>query len=175
MYLMGWKAAAVLGLLALQEGEGLYTDEERGFSVPIPKGWSLTRSKDVSKYLVMRAPAEARSGATLILAVQDPMKAVFDGQVTLDAFLEEVMKQYPKRFAEYEFVKAEKGKEGENPTLSLYYKYTSSGQRIAQLQHLVWSRAQHWSLSWGCLDSAFEPNRGLFERASKAFRPAPRK
>lgn len=175
MYLMGWKAAAVLGLLALQEGEGLYTDEERGFSVPIPKGWSLTRSKDVSKYLVMRAPAEARSGATLILAVQDPMKAVFDGQVTLDAFLEEVMKQYPKRFAEYEFVKAEKGKDGENLTLDLHYRYNSSGRRIGQLQRLVWTKTQHYSLTFGCLADAFEANRESFEKWAKVFKPAAKK
>ena len=155
-------------LAAAQEVGPAYTDEERGFSVAIPKGWSATRSKDLNRYLVLRAPEEARSGATLVLAAREPMKAVFDGQVTLDGFLEEVKKQYPKKFADFEFVKAEKGKEGENPTLSLYYRYTSAGQKIGQLQHLVWSRNGHWSLSWGCLDTAFEANRELFERGSRS-------
>lgn len=168
------KALLLLALL-LQEADGTYTDDERGFSVPLPRGWSVTRSKDSSKYLVMRAPAEPRTGATLILAVQDPMKAVFDGQVTLDQFLEEVKKQYPSKFKDYEFLKAEKGKDGENLTLALTYRYTSGSQKIGQLQYLVWSRSQHWSLSWGCLDEAFEKQRESFEKWSKAFKPAARK
>jgi len=167
---------AISVVLRLQEGDVVYTDEERGFSIPIPKGWTATRSTDRNKYLVLRAPAEPRTGSTLILAIQDPMKAVTDGAVTLDAFLEEVKKQYPKKFTDYEFVKAEKGKEGENLTLSLYYRYTSSGkQKVGQLQHLVWSRTQHWSLSWGCLDEVFESQRELFEKHSKAFRPVLKK
>ncbi len=168
-------AFALALALFLQEAESTYTDEERGFSIPIPKGWSVARSKDSSKYLVMRAPAEARTGATLILAIHDPMKAVFDGQVTLDQFLEQVKKQYPSKFTDFEFVKAEKGKEGENPTLALTYRYASSGQKIGQLQFLVWTRAQHYSLTWGCLDDAFEKHREAFEKGSKAFKPAPKK
>lgn len=135
----------------------------------------MTRTKDVNRHLVLQAPAEARSGATLVLAVREPMKAVFDGLVTLDAFLEEAKKQYPKKFADFEFVKAEKGKDGESLTLTLVYRYTSAGQKIGQLQHLVWTRTQHWSLSWGCLDSAFEQNRELFERGSRSFRTVPKK
>ena len=168
-------AAVAILVPLLQDGDVLYTDEERGFSIPIPKGWTATRSVDRSKTLVLRAPAEPRTGATLILAIQDPMKAVFDGTITLDTFTEEVKKQYPKRMTDFEWVKAEKGKDGENPTLTLYYRYTSSGQKIGQLQHLVWSRTQHWSLSWGCLDEAFEKQRELFEKHSKAFKPAAKK
>jgi hypothetical protein len=169
------RLALALAFLVFQEGESTYTDEERGFSIPIPRSWSVARSKDSSKYLVMRAPAEARTGATFILAIHDPMKPVFDGQVTLDQFLEEVKKQYPSKFAGFEFVKAEKGKDGENPTLALTYRYASSGQKIGQLQFLVWTRTQHYSLTWGCLDEAYEKNREGFEKWSKAFRPAPRK
>jgi hypothetical protein len=161
---------AICILATAQEVDATYTDEERGFSVLLPQGWSATRAKDVNRHLVLHAPADARSGATLVLAVREPMKAVFDGQLTLDAFLDEVKKQYPKKFADFEFVKAEKGREGENPTLTLVYRYTSAGQKIGQLQHLVWSRGQHWSLSWGCLDAVFEQNRELFERGSKSFR-----
>lgn len=167
--------ALLLLLAVLQEADTIYTDDEKGFSVPIPRGWSVTRSKDSMKYLVMRTPAEARTGATLILAVQDPMKAVFDGQVTLDQFLEEVKKQYPAKFKDYEFVKAEKGKDGENLTLALSYRYTSGTQKIGQYQYLVWSRTQHWSLSWGCLGDAFEKERESFEKWSKAFKPAAKK
>ena len=158
-----------------QDAESTYTDEERGFSIPIPKGWSATRSADRSKYLVLRAPAETRTGATLILAIQDPMKAVTDGTITLDTFIEEVKKQLPKRYTDFEFVKAEKGKDGDNLTLTLHYRYASSGQRIGQLQYLVWTRTQHWSLSWGCLDESFEKHRELFEKGSKAFKPSLKK
>ena len=155
-----------------QEGEALYTDEEKGFSIPVPKGWSITRSADSGKALVLRAPAEPRTGSTLILAAQGPMKAVTDGTVTLDGFLEEVKKQYPKKFTDFEFVKADKGKDGDgNLTLALQYRYASGGNKIGQLQHLVWTRTQHWSLSWGCLDEAFEKQRELFEKYSKAFKP----
>src|SRR5436190_4011862 len=100
------KLLALLSALLVilrQEGESVYTDEEKGFSIPVPKGWSITRSVDRSKCLILRAPAEARSGATLILAIADPMKAVTDGLVSLDAFLEEVKKQYPKKFSDFEF------------------------------------------------------------------------
>ena len=162
---------AAIVALGRQDAESVYTDEEKGFSIPIPKGWSVTRSAERSKTLVLRAPAEARTGATLILAIQDPMKAIVDGSLSLDAFLEEVKKQYPKKFSEFEWVKSEKGKEGDNLTLTLYYKYTNSGNRIGQLQHLVWTRANHWSLSWGCMDDAFEKQKETFERCSKAFRP----
>ena len=162
---------AALGVLCRQDVDSIYTDEERGFSIPVPQGWSITRTADRSKSLILRAPADARTGATLILAIQDPMKAVFDGTITLDTFLEEVKKQYPKKFTEFEWVKSEKGKDGENPTLTLYYKYTTSGNRISQMQHLVWTRGNHWSLSWGCLDDAFEKQKETFERCSKAFRP----
>lgn len=154
-----------------QEPESVYTDEEKGYSIPIPKGWSVTRGADPAKSLLLRAPAEARNGATLILAVQDPMKAIVDGTLSLDAYLEEVKKQYPKKFTDFEWVKTVKGKEGDNLTLSLYYRYTSGGSKIGQLQHLVWTRAHHWSLSWGCLDDAFEKQKETFERCSKAFRP----
>ena len=143
-------------VLARQEGEALYTDEEKGFSIPVPAGWAVTHSADRSRYLVLRAPASPRTGSTLILAVQDPMKAVTDGTVTLDGFLEEVKKQYPRKFTDYEFVKAEKGKDGDgNLTLAISYRYTSGGNKIGQYQHLVWTRTAHWSLSWGCLDEAF--------------------
>ena len=164
-------------LVALrQEGEALYTDEEKGFTIPIPAGWAVTHSADRGKYLVLRAPAAPRTGATLILAVQDPMKAVTDGAVTLDGFLEEVKKQYPKKFTEFEFVKADKGKDGDgNLTLSLQYRYMSGGNKIGQYQHLVWTKTQHWSLSWGCLDEAFEKQRDLFEKVSKAFKPGLKK
>src|SRR5262245_60813435 len=160
-----------IAALCRQEAESVYTDEEKGFSIPVPKGWSVTRSAERSKTLVLRAPAEPRTGATLILAIQDPMKAIVDGSLSLDAFIEEVKKQYPKKFSEFEWVKSEKGKQGDHLTLTRYYKYTSSGNRIAQLQHLVWTRANHWSLSWGCLDDAFEKQKETFERCSKAFRP----
>jgi hypothetical protein len=162
---------AAFAALCRQEPESLYTDEEKGFSLPIPRGWSVTRSADRGKLLTLRAPAETRSGATLILAVQDPMKAIVDGSLSLDAYIEEVKKQYPKKFADFEWVKTEKGKEGENPTVTLTYRYTSSGARICQLQHLVWTRGNHWSLSWGCVDEAFEKQKDAFERCSKAFRP----
>lgn len=165
----------VVSALARQDAESTYTDEERGFSVPIPKGWSAVRSADRSKYLVLRSPPELRTGATLILTIQDPMKAVNDGLVTLDQFIDEVKKQLPKRYSDFEFVKADKGKDGENLTLSLYYRYSSSGQKIQQLQYLIWTKTQHWSLSWGCLDEAFEKNRDLFERCSKAFKPSLKK
>jgi hypothetical protein len=162
---------AVFVVWCRQEAESIYTDEEKGFSIPIPKGWSVTRSADRSKILSLRAPADARTGATLILAIQDPMKAIVDGSLSLDAYIDEVKKQYPKKFAEFEWVKADKGKEGENLTVTLYYRYTNSGNRIGQLQHLVWTRGNHWSLSWGCLEDAFEKQRETFERCSKAFRP----
>lgn len=165
----------LLLVLLAQDAESVYTDEERGFSIPIPRGWSVARGKDATKYLVLRAPAEPRTGSTLILAVQDPMKAVFDGQVTLDQFLDEVKKQYPTKFKDFEFVKAEKGKDGENLTLALTYRYTSGGQKIGQYQYLVWSRANHWSLSWGCLAEAFEKERATFEKGSKAFKVTARK
>jgi hypothetical protein len=162
-------------LWALQETEGTYTDEERGFSITIPKGWSVTRGTDRSKALILRAPPEARTGSTCIITLQDSMKAVFDGQVTLDQFLEEVKKQYPKKFADFEFGKAEKGKDGENPTLALTYRYTNSGQKIGQLQMLVWTRTQHWSLSFGCLADQYESQREFFERTSKSFKPGVKK
>src|SRR5262245_14194977 len=116
---------AALLLLFRQEAESVYTDEEKGFSIPVPKGWSITRSAERSKSLILRAPAEARTGATLILAIQDPMKAIAEGSLSLDTYLEEVKKQYPKKFTDFEWVKSEKGKDGDNPTLSLYYRYTS--------------------------------------------------
>ncbi len=154
-----------------QDAESIYTDDEKGFSIPIPKGWSVTRSADPSRSLILRAPAEARNGATLILAVQDPMKAISDGTLSLDVFLEEVKKQYPKKFTDFEWVNAVKGKDGDNYTLTLYYRYKSGASRIGQLQHLVWTKGNHWSLSWGCLDEAFEKQKETFERCSKAFRP----
>lgn len=168
------KSALILAVFVLycrQEAESSYTDEERGFSIPVPRGWSITRSADRSKCLTLRSPAEARTGAMLILALQDPMKAVVDGSVSLDAFIEEVKKQYPKKFSEFEWVKAEKGKEGDNLTLTLYYRYTTSGRKLGQLQHLVWTQSSHWSLSWGCLEEAFEKQKETFERCSKAFKP----
>ena len=170
------KIVACLALLVvLQEVEGTYLDEERGFSIVIPKGWSLTRGTDRSKALVLRAPPEARTGSTCIITLQDPMKAVYDGQVTLDQFLDEVKKQYPKKFTEFEFLKAEKGKDGENPTLALTYRYTNSGQRIGQFQMLVWTKTQHWSLSWGCLADQYESQRELFERVAKTFKAGVKK
>jgi hypothetical protein len=173
---MGGPVNVALYLIALvasfrQDAESVYTDEEKGFSIPIPKGWSLNRSADPSKCLVLRAPAETRSGATLILAVQDPMKAIADGTLSLDVFVEEVKKQYPKKFTEFEWINAVKGKEGDTVTLTLYYRYKSGASRIGQLQHLVWTRGNHYSLSWGCLDDAFEKQKETFERCSKAFRP----
>ena len=167
--------AGAIAALARQEAETTYTDEERGFSVPVPKGWSITRSSDRAKYLLLRAPPEQRTGAMLILAVYDPMKAVTDGLITLDTFVEEVKKNYPKRFTDFEFVKAEKGKDGDALTLFLQYRYTNGGQRIGQLQYLVWTKTQHWSLSWGCLDEAFEKNREQFEKCSKAFKALQKK
>lgn len=161
--------------LLMQDVEGVYTDEAYGISAPIPKGWSVTRSADRNKAVTMRAPAEARTGATFILAVAEPMPDVTSGRVTLDKFLEEVQKQYPLKFKEYEFVKAEKGKDGENLTLDLTYRYTSSGNKIGQLQRLVWTKTQHYSLTWGCLADAFEANRESFEKWSRAFKPATKK
>jgi len=166
---------AIVALLALQEAEGTYTDEERGFSIAIPAGWSVTRGTDKARALVLRAPLVPRTGSTCIIAVQDPMKAVFDGQVTLDQFLEEVKKQYPKKFSDYEFVKADKGKDGENPTLALTYRYTSGGNKIGQLQVLVWTKTQHYSLSWGCLADQFDSQRELFEKGAKTFKPGVKK
>lgn len=162
-------------LPALQEAEPTYTDEERGFSIPIPKGWSVTRPTDKNATLILKAPAEARTGATCLVHLQDAQKDVFEGKISLETYLEEVKKQYPKRFQDFEWVRSEKGKDGENPTLSLIYRYTNSGQKIEQLQHLIWTRNQHYSLSWGCLNGAFEKNRDLFEKASRAFKPLPKK
>ena len=155
----------------LQEG-AVYIDEEKGYAAAIPAGWSVTRGKDPNRQLVMQAPA-GQAGATFVLAVQPPMKAVSDGQVTLDVFLEEVKKAYPKKFTDFEFVKAEKGKEGENLTLSLTYKYTSAGNKIGQLQKLIWTKTQHWSLSFGCLADAFEQHAPAFEKHAVAFKPEP--
>jgi hypothetical protein len=153
-------------LLALQD----YVDEEKGFSAPIPPGWSVTRGKELSRYLVMREPSGA-AGATFVLAIQPPMKAVSDGQVTLDAFVEDVKKGYAKRFTDFEFGKAEKGKDGDALTLNLTYGYTSGGNKIGQLQRLIWTKTQHWSLTYGCLAEAFEARRPEFEKHALAFKP----
>jgi hypothetical protein len=163
--------AALLG----QDAEGVFTDDAYGFSIAIPKGWSVARSADKNRAVTMRAPAEARTGATLIVAQAEPMPDVTSGRVTLDRFLEEVQKQYPSKFKDYEFVKAEKGKDGDHLVLDLTYRYTSSGQKIGQLQRLVWTRTHHWSLTWGCLADAFEVNRETFERGSKSFKPSAKK
>jgi hypothetical protein len=165
----------ILLALLVQDGEGVYIDEAYGITATIPKGWSVTRSADRNKALTMRAPAEARTGATFVLAIAEPMPDVMSGRVTLDKFLEEVQKQYPTKFKEYEFAGAEKGKDGEHLTLDLYYRYNSSGQRIGQLQRLVWTKTQHYSLTFGCLADAFEANRESFEKWAKTFKPAPRK
>lgn len=158
-------------LAALLQDGAVYVDEEKGYTAAIPAGWSLTRGKDPNRQLVMHAPA-GQAGATFVLAVQPPMKAVSEGQVTLDAFLEEVKKAYPKKFTDFEFVKAEKGKDGEHLTLSLTYRYTSAGNRIGQLQKLIWTKTQHWSLSFGCLAEAFEQHAPAFEKHAAAFKPA---
>ena len=50
-----------------------------------------------------------------------------------------------------EFVKAEKGKDGDALTLDLYYTYMSAGQKIGQLQRLVWTKTAHYSVVFGCL------------------------
>jgi hypothetical protein len=151
-----------------------YVDEEKGFSAPIPPGWSVTRGKDANRYLVMHAPS-GHGGATFVLAVQPPMKAVSDGQVTLDAFVEEVKKGYPKKFTDFEFGKAEKGKDGDALTLNLTYTYASGGNRIGQLQRLIWTKTQHWSLTFGCLADAFEAQRPAFEKHAAAFKPGAKK
>ena len=170
------RIAALAFWLLAQEAEGVYTDEERGFSMPIPKGWSVTRSADRAKALTMRPPAEAHPQSTCVVAVQDAMKAVTDGQVTLDRFLEEVKKEYPKKFVDFEFVKAEKGKDGENLTLSLVYKYTSGGQqKIQQFQHLVWTKTAHVSVVFGCRVDAFDGQLDFFEKHAKAFKALPKK
>lgn len=159
--------------LVLSGVEGLlqdYVDEEKGFSAPIPPGWSVTRGKDAARYLTMHAP-QGNAGATFVLAVQPPMKSVTDGQVTLDAFLEEVKKAYPKKFTDFEFGRAEKGKDGDALTLNLYYTYSSGGNRIGQLQRLIWTKTQHWSLTFGCLADAFEAKRPEFEKHATAFKP----
>ncbi len=165
----------LLTVLLLQEGEGVYADEAYGVSMPIPKGWSVTRSADRNKAITMRAPAEPRTGATFILAVAEPMPDVTSGRVTLDRFLEEVQKQYPLKFKDYEFVKAEKGKSGEHLTLTLAYRYTSGANKIGQLQHLVWTKTNHYSLTWGCLVEAFDANRDSFAAWSRDFKPLPKK
>ncbi|HXX93904.1 MAG TPA: hypothetical protein VEN81_09735 [Planctomycetota bacterium] len=169
-----------IGVLALvfcrQEADATYTDEEKGFSMTIPAGWSMTRSSEKSRYLLLRAPAGTRSGAMLILAISEPSKGISDGSITLDTYIEEMKKQYPKKFMEFEFVKAEKGKDpDQNPMVDLTYRYTNGGNRIGQLQHVLWTRTQSWSLSWGCLDDGFEKNRELFDRISRTFKPLPKK
>ena len=123
----------------------------------------------------MKAPVRDRSGGTLILQVSPAQKAVVNGTVTLDRYLEEVKKQYPSRFEDFEWVKTEKGKQGENLTLALTYKYSTSGQTVEQLQFLVWTEDHHYSLSWGCLASRFQQNRKLFEKVSGAFKPDEKK
>lgn len=158
-------------LLALAQD---YVDEEKGFTAPIPPGWSVTRGKEASRYLVMREPSGS-AGATFVLAIQPPMKAVSEGQVTLDAFVEEVKKGYAKRFTDFEFGRAEKGKDGDALTLDLYYSYTSAGHKIGQLQRLIWTKTQHWSLTFGCLSDAFEARRPEFEKHARGFRAGPRK
>jgi hypothetical protein len=160
-------------LLALAQ-EAVYVDDEKGFSAALPPGWSATRGKEAARTLVLTAPS-GQAGATCVIAVQPPMKAVTDGQVTLDAFLEEVKKGYPKKFAEFQFVKAEKGKDGDALILDLYYTYTSGGQKIGQLQRLVWTRTQHFSVVFGCLADAFEKQRPDFEKYARAFKAGPRK
>jgi hypothetical protein len=170
-----WCLLPLLGAFLAQESEGTYTDEERGFSIPIPKGWSVIRAADKSPCLSMKAPPETRTGATLILHIQDPQKEVAEGTLTLDKVLEEAKKQYAKRFQDFEWDHAEKGKDGDIPTLTIYYRYTYQGQKIGQLQHLLWTRKQHYSLSWGCRADAFEANRETFEKCSKAFKLLPGK
>jgi hypothetical protein len=163
----------LLAALAFPQ-EAVYTDDEKGFSAALPPGWSVTRGKDAARVLVLTAPA-GHAGATCVIAIQPPMKAVVDGQVTLDAFLEEVKKGYPKKFMNFEFGRAEKGRDGEALTLDLYYTYLSGGQRIGQLQRLVWTKTQHASVVFGCLADAFEKERPDFEKYARAFKAGPRK
>ena len=162
-------------LIGPQEPGQTYTDKERGFTVPIPKGWTLQKPTPEDPRLILKAPAEDRSGATLILVTRESMKAVYDRQVSLDRFLEAVKEQYPTRFKDFEFKKAKKGKKGRILTLGLTYIYTSSDQKIGQYQFLVWTRNHHYSLTWGCLASKFDENRELFEKTSAAFSTRTRK
>ena len=160
--------------LALAVQEATFSDEEKGFTAAIPPGWSVTRGKEATRHLVLTAPA-GQAGSTCVIAVQPPMKAVTDGQVSLDAFLDEVKKAYPKKFAGFEFAKAEKGKDGDALILDLYYTYMSAGQKIGQLQRLVWTKTQHYSIVFGCLADAFESKKADFETYAKAFKAGPKK
>lgn len=167
--------AAALIAFGLQDLDAAYVDEERDFSIPIPKGWSVVRASDKSACLSMRAPAQDRTGAQFMLHILDPQKDVFDGTIKLDAVIDEQKKKFPKRFQDFKWGKAEKGKDGDTLTLAVTYRYTNGGQKIGQLQYLLWTRKHHYSLTWGCAADGFEQNRETFEKASKAFKPSVKK
>ncbi len=59
---------ALLAALALQEP---HVDDARGYSIPVPKGWSITAAGDDIAALRM-----SRDNATFVLRLGTPLRAV---------------------------------------------------------------------------------------------------
>jgi len=168
--------AIVIAFAAVQEKErekaALYTDEARGFSIPIPKGWSVTTSEG-QNCLSMAAPDDSKANVTV--SRMAPIADLVSGKMTWDDLVKTLKAGLVKTFEDYEVTRKEEGACGAAKAMLLCAKFTASGAKTRNLQYLVADAAAFYVVTWTTPEKHWETQKDGFEICSRAFTLAVKK
>ncbi len=150
---------ALLAALALQGGDP-HVDAARGFSIPVPQGWSIDSAGDDIAALRM-----SKGDARFALRLGTPMRAVNGASPILDDLAEQLRVRNGRKFKEYEHTRVE----ATARTLLLEASYLVDEQPVRCFQYIVSDPSRLCVLTWTAPAESYEALRATFESASRAF------
>jgi hypothetical protein len=165
-------AFAFLSAWAAQEKDSLFTDDEKGYSILIPQGWSVTRLKETK---CLKMTANDKTGANFVLNLDDADADYVAGKLTGDSFIGQLKEAYPKQFEGFELVSADSSKAGDDLTVTLDAKLTSSGIPMRMLQKFVFTKTHVCILAWCVAATGWEAHKETFQKGAKSFKLFPKK
>jgi hypothetical protein len=156
-----------LAVAVAMQAESRFVDEVRGYTVPIPAGWSvlIVREQGVS----VRLKPNDGSDAALSLRIRPPMKDLADGSVKPEEFGEKMKQEYLKKYPDYSMNRCEGGKHGDVPCLLIAGSYTKDGKKVVSMQFMVADPANLWVLTATVTADKYDAHKDAFEKIARGL------
>lgn len=152
---------ALLAVLVLQDSA--YTDEARGFSIPLA-GWTVAaRDGDIGAVRI------TRGAATALVRVQAPMRALRGTAVDVREITGSIRDQFRKKFKDYEQAQVREA-EGR---LTIEATYTASEVAMRSLQILLSTPRAVYVVTWIVPQAEWEERRAEVEAMAAGFTVKP--
>jgi hypothetical protein len=147
--------------------KSIWRDEKRGFSIPVPEGWTARAGKDSAVALEMTK--DDGSGANFGLAVAGPEESLLVGNPDWSPFLKGVARSLASDYQDVVSLRRAQAFSSGHPAMLVVWSATAAGRKLALFQYFVATPGAFYTLSWAAPADLYRKLEPVFEKASRAF------